>query len=270
MKKTILFFGAALSFLGLTAFGLMNWKGSETTHLDASIDEGVVLYSQNVQKIDNSIFKDILFDLSPRFAPMKKVTLRKARAITDFFDANEIKEMTTLKSVDIVVIKNERQTNIREIGYSEQLNEAQLELLRGFDYSSNFSIKASFKKINTETGKLEDASLNPHLTVVPEKQAVYINGTGALMTYLKENSKEALLNVEADKLRPAKLYFTVTIEGTIANIRLDNHSGYKILDETLVSLISKAPGIWLPAENAEGKKVIQELVISIVIKGMGC
>ena len=90
------------------------------------------------------------------------------------------------------------------------------------------------------------------------------------MDYLKNHSLEARTkaNVVAEKLKPAKLYFTVSKTGTIENVRLDRSSNYPIVDEAMIELIKNAPGEWLPAENEKGEKVEQELVVSFGL--MGC
>ena len=74
--------------------------------------------------------------------------------------------------------------------------------------------------------------------------------------------------MQADKLQPAKLYFTVSKEGMIENVRLDRTSNFPAVDETMIELITNAPGKWIPAENSKGEKVDQELVVSFGL--MGC
>lgn len=268
MKQRILVFCTVLAALGLTAFGVINWNDSETNQLEAPVNEDLVMHTVALEKTNKRIFTDFVYDVGPRFAPMKKGKLDTVKSINDFLSEDEIQKMVTLKSVNISIVENERQTNISEIGYSNELTEAQLKLLQSFDYSTNFSIRADYEKMNAETGKLEVDYSNPHLTIVPEKQAKNVHGKYALIEYLKKNSKEAIADVQKDRLRPAKLHFTVTKKGTIENVRISNHSGYPAVDKTMIELISKAPGEWEPAENTKGEKVNQELVISFGL--MGC
>ncbi|PHS04082.1 MAG: hypothetical protein COA88_14525, partial [Kordia sp.] len=107
-----------------------------------------------------------------------------------------------------------------------------------------------------------------HLTIIPEKQAVHIDGKNELKKFLKENSKKSRTNVVPEKLRPAKLYFTVTKNGSIKNVKLDRSSGYPLLDEKIIELINNTSGKWKPAENYKGEKIEQELVVSFGL--MGC
>ncbi|WP_185956540.1 energy transducer TonB [Changchengzhania lutea] len=115
---------------------------------------------------------------------------------------------------------------------------------------------------------MENSYSTPHHTIVPEYQARYKSGKEALATFLKENTKNVTANLDAKKLQAAKLFFTVTKSGTIENVKLDRPSGYPEVDEAMVDLINKAPGIWIPAINYKGEKVDQELVVSFGL--MGC
>jgi hypothetical protein len=148
------------------------------------------------------------------------------------------------------------------------MNEAQLKMLKSFDYSTNIKIRADFLEKNEISGKLEYSYTTPHLTVVPEKQALYIDGKDALMKFLREESKTSRADVVPENLQPANLLFTVTKKGTIENVRLDRTSNYEMVDKKMIELITTAPGKWQAAENAKGEKVDQELVVSFGL--MGC
>ena len=268
MKKSIIIFCAVLVTLGLTAFGVLNWNDSMTDQVETSVSEDVAINTQVIGPINKRIFSDFIYDVGPRFGPIKKGDLDKARTFDDFISEEHAKRIVSYKSLSVIYIINDEQSEIRETGYSDELTAAQLELLRSADYSTNFLIRADYQQKNTETGALEDSYSTPHLTIVPEKQAAYVNGKDALMAYLKENSKEVRTNVQADELQPAKLFFTVTKNGTIENVKLDRSSNYPAVDNKMIELISKAPGTWEPAENAKGEKVDQELVVSFGL--MGC
>lgn len=115
--------------------------------------------------------------------------------------------------------------------------------------------------------QLEKSRSTPYLAVIPEKQAEYEGGRDALMEYLKENSREARASQQMDKLKPFKLFFTVTKKGTIENVKLGGTSGYLAIDNTMIELITKAPGKWKSAENSKGEKEDQELVVSFGLTG---
>ena len=268
MRKSILIFCTVLAALALTAFGVMNWNSSTTDQLETTVETDVAMHKIAVKKVNKKIFTDFIYDVGPRFGPMKKDKLDKATSINAFFNTEELQKMVSLKSLSIIVIIDDKQSDIRETGTSAALTEGQLKLIQSFDYTTNFLVRADYQKINKKTGELEDGSSTPHQTIVPEKQAEYVDGEVALIQYLREKSKEAIANVEEDKLQPAKLFFTVTEKGAIENMRLDRPSGYPAVDKTMIELISKAPGKWQPGENVKGEKVSQELVVSFGL--MGC
>jgi len=220
------------------------------------------------EKVKNRIFTDFIYDVGPRFGAIKKREVDKATSITTFFDKKQLQSITSLKSVSIILIKNDKRIDTKTIGYSEKLTIAQLKLLQSFDYSTNFLIRAEYQQRNKETGNLENSYSTPHLTIVPEKEANYIKGIDALKKFLKEKSEIARIDVDAEKLRPAKIYFTVTKKGTIENVKLDRPSGYPLVDEKMIELINNTPEKWNPAENYKGEKVDQELVVSFGL--MGC
>ena len=142
------------------------------------------------------------------------------------------------------------------------LTPAQLELIQPIDYSANILIRADFQENNKVTSALSHYYFTPHISIVPEKEANYILGKAALINYLKVNSKEKIALVEPGNLKGGKLYFTVTKDGNIANVELAATSGYPTIDNTMLNLMNTVPGMWLPAENANGEKVAQKLVFS--------
>ncbi|PTM08999.1 MAG: hypothetical protein DA407_06740 [Bacteroidetes bacterium] len=268
MKKSILIIFAGVITLGLTAFGIMQSNNSEVNELSES--NTIVMSTTADNKIADKIFTDFIYDVGPRFSPIKKTDLDKITSFNDIIGEEHANRIVEYKWVTVVLIIDDKESNVREFGTSDVLTEAQLNLLHSFDYSTNLMIAADYQGKNKETGVLEDTHWTPYLTIVPEKQAEYSEGQDALKVYLKESSKDSRdrANVDPEKLQPAKLYFTVTKNGTIENIKLDRTSNYPLVDYTMIELITKLPGTWIPAENHEGEKVDQELVVSFGL--MGC
>lgn len=290
MKKSILVFCAVLITLSLTAFGVINWKGLKTEKTNTSEIKDIAInsttekkenpnsnyegpvgpvFKSDTVKVKPKVFEDFIYDVGPRFEPFKKSDIRKAKSIEDFFKWEELQSIVQLNFVEIILIENDRQTEKREIGYSNIFTEAQLKLIQSFDYNSHFNIRMEYQKKDS-SGQLEHKFNSPHLTIVPEKTATYSDGYDVLKRFLKESSREARIkaNVDPMKLQAAKLYFTVTKEGNIENIRLDRTSKYPLVDKKMIELISKTPGTWIPAENEKGEKMDQELVVSFGL--MGC
>ena len=267
MKKNIIIFCTVLTTLSLMAFGVIKWTDPETDQLEIKTTKVVTSDSQVKEKIKVGTFSDFIYDVGPRFGPIKKGDLDKARSIDAFLDEEQMLAMVSLKSVSVIIIKDDKQSDIRETGYTKELTSAQLKLIHSSDYSTNFLIRMEYQQKNKETGKLEDSYSTPHMTIVPERQAVYVNGKDSLIEYLKEYSEAVRVNVESEKLKPAKLFFTVTKNGAIKNVKLDRSSNYPSLDKRMIELINEAPGYWEPAQNSKGEKVDQELVVSFGLIG---
>ena len=250
------------------AFGFINRNNSETDQAETTVNEDVAINTPVIEKINKRIFSDFIYDVGSRFRVIKKRDLDNVRSFSDFIGEDHAQRIVYYKSLSVTILDGDKQTDIKETGNDGVLTAAQIKLLQSADYSTNLLIRAEYTEKNKETGELENSYWTPYLTIVPEKQAVYVPGKDALLEYLKEYSKEARVNVQADKLKPAKLFFTVTKKGTIENVKLDRTSGYPSVDKTMIELIIKAPGKWEPAEDANGEKVDQELVISFGL--MGC
>ena len=267
MKKSILVFCAVLTILSLSSCGYLSDNGLETDQLEPSISGDLASNTQTIESVKKKVFTDFIYDIGPRFGPIKKVDVDKARTFDAFLDEEQLEKIVYLKSVNIIRVIDDKESGIREIGYSDKLTDAQIGLLQSFDYSTNFLIRAEYQQKNESINKLENSYATPYLTIVPEKQATYANGKAALKEFLEANSQDVRANVERDKLQPAKLFFTVTKNGTIENVRLDRTSGYPSLDEKMIELITKTPGEWEPAKNTKGEKVNQELVVSFGLIG---
>lgn len=250
------------------AFGFVQSESSEPNKVNIPATLNLASNQGPSQNMDFRFFSDFIYDVGPRFGPIKKGDLNKFTSFADFMEDDDAKQVLTYKFVEVIIIENDKETSTRESGNSAELTSAQVNLLRTSDYSTNLKIRADVTQKNRQTGKPEDSYWTPHLTIVPEKQAVYVDGKDSLMEFLRENSKESWVHVVKDKLQPARLYFTVTKNGTIDNVTLDSSSNFPEVDKRMTELIKQAPGKWQPAENKKGEKVPQELVLFFGL--MGC
>ncbi len=269
MKKNILIISAVIITLNLTAFSVISKK---TVINETQTLKDLAITTSVIKEEDPIKFTGFIYDVSPRFEAIKKTDIDKATSISDFIDAETIDNIVDLNSVNIIVIKDEAQSRIREMGYEKELTAAQIKLLESLDYASGFTIRSEFTKYNKETGELENSFSGPHFTIVPEQQAVYTSGNDVLVDYLKLNSKNTVAeaNVIIEKTRPVKFYFTVTKHGTVENVSVDRSTNYPLIDKNMIEVIKSTKGKWIPAENSKGEKVDQELVVSLGVKGLGC
>ena len=265
MKKSILIFCIALTTMSLMAFGFINWNDPEKDLVETSV---IKVGAFDKQFINDKARPDFFYDVDSRYrGTISKEDLDKVSSMADFLPKEQIKSIVSFHSVTIIFIDDNYESIISEAGESGVFNAAQLKLLQSAAYSTNILIRAEYQEKNEYTGQLYDNYTTPHLTVVPEKEAVYVSGKDALIEYLKENSKDQTTIVTEDKLQPGKVCFTVSRNGTISNVNLSATSGYPSVDKTMIELITHAPGKWEPAANSKGEKVDQELVFSFGIVG---
>ena len=243
MKKNILIFCTVLTMLSLTAFTYIN------------LNEPITC-----QKVAKQVGFDLFYNVDSRFkATISKEALHKATSVLEIVPKEaENWWKASFQTVKVTVIQDGDE--MYALGDNKVLNAAQIKLLQSTDYSNNFYINARSKNSD-----FDDYAYS--ITIIPEKEAEYIHGYDALITYLKENSREKTAIIKENQLQPGKVSFTVTKEGTIANVKLTSTSGYASVDKMLIELIKNMPGKWNPAENSRGEKVEQELVFFFGLEG---
>ncbi len=84
----------------------------------------------------------------------------------------------------------------------------------------------------------------------------------ALENHLKETSKSLVKHVKSDKVGRGRIFFTVTNNGSIADVKMVETSNYSDVDEALIKIVKNLPRKWTPAQNENGKKVDQEFVFT--------
>lgn len=261
MKKSIIIFGITLAILSLLILGFTNWNNNETNVPTNSKD--LVLENLNIIGPNPKAIPDLYYGVDSRFAAVKKSEIAKATSIYDFLNAGEKEQIVNIKSVNLTVIKDNQLSELHELGTTDQLTKEQKKLLRSLDFFNHFTIRTEFKGKNMETGVIEDKFFGPHITIVPETQANYVDGKEALITYLKESSLDAMYAIKDDKINAVKFSFIITKEGKVTDVKHDAMTtGYPTIDDKFIELLKNIPGKWTPAENANGEKMEQELVFT--------
>jgi hypothetical protein len=257
MKKSVITIGTILIILGLLITGCTNQNDSEINNKDLALE---------TKNIEGPILKDIpdlYYGVDARFAAVKKADIHNATTIYDFLNDGEKEQIEHINSVDVIIVKDNQLSHISAYGTDANLTDAQKKILRSTDYFSHFTVRTEFKGKNKETGKLEERFFGPHITVAPEKQAIYNDGKESLINYLKDNSKENMNVIKRDNLGAIKLSFIVTKNGTVTNVKHDAMTtGYPSIDERFITLIQNIPGEWTPAQNAKGEKIDYEFVFT--------
>jgi len=270
MKKNIIIFSAALVTLCLTAYGFINRNNTEAILLETPVFEEVAVNIQAKEKIKKRIFTDFIYGVGPRFGAIKKEDLENKNFFSDYIGEEHAQKIVSFKSLSVILLDGDKKTDVRETSNSGLFTDAQISLLQSFPYSSNILIWAEYIEENKENNTIEKAHWTPHLTIVPEKQAICIGlgGKDALSNYLKGSIMEYTVDIDPEELQPAKLFFTVTKNGNIENVYLDRTSNFPEIDKKMIELVTNAPMTWEPAENSHGDKIDQELVVSFGL--MGC
>lgn len=268
MKKSITILSAAIATLSLAAFGWMNSNTAMSVHENSELKQRGSMDIEVPTIPAEQAEVELFYDLASRF--MRTVTkgeLDMAESFLDIVPEDPKRTIVSYYSVSVTLLDDYYGTIISETADSKELSAAQINILRSVDYSTNILFKAEYKEKNRETGELEDSYTTPHLTVVPEKQAVHNLGKDALIAYVKENTKKFAGIVEDDKLQPGKVTFTVSKAGNVTDAKLTSTSGYPAFDDKMLELVGSMPGAWEPAKNSVGEKVDQKLVFSFGIIG---
>jgi len=252
MKKNILIVCAVFATFSLMAFSYINWDS--TTNKDKISCNKTSVLNHSFEQPD----LDLFYGIDTRFiAKVSKEKLGNSTSIIDILPKEETLNKENFQNVRVSILGENETT---EIGQSDVLNAAQLEILQAADYSTNIRITSDCKTKNRFTGRLVSYDLVYYITIIPENQAKYKDGDDALIEYLKENMKDKTGIIRKDNLKPGQVSFTVTKSGTIENAQLESTSGYTLIDNALVELVSTMSENWNPATNSKGEKVDQQLI----------
>jgi hypothetical protein len=263
MKNSILLFGAVIITFSLMAYGSMNWNNDGTSTRELSTCNPVISESGIVNSMNKEDDLELFYNVRNRWSTMTKEDLNKVESIFDILREDPKHARDSFRNVRVDILDNDRDVRdvrISEMGQSEILNKAQLELLHSLDYSTNVRISALDKKTNVITGEVIVDSVLHYMTIIPEQEAEFKGGFEVLIQYLKESTKEKAAFIEKYKLQPGKVFFTVTKNGAISNVEIIATSGYPSVDKELVNTITNMPRKWNPAANSKGENVDQEFV----------
>ena len=61
---------------------------------------------------EKEIFTEFIFDVGPRFNPIKKTKVDDARTISDFLDSQAVASIVSLQSVNVALVENDSQTDV--------------------------------------------------------------------------------------------------------------------------------------------------------------
>jgi hypothetical protein len=205
----------------------------------------------------------IHYDLDSRFLlTVTKEQLRAAKTVDDIVPGHLEQGGLSYSSVSIRTVEREGGSEIVVPGTDTVLNAEQLKLLWSLDYSDNFMIQVRARANFGGAGTTSTDYFTPHVTIVPEQEAANSLGREAMIAHVQHGTSAFVYRVDANTLRSGKVYFTVTKDGAVTDVRLTESCGYPLLDKQVLELLHTLPGTWRPATNAAGEAVEQEYVFS--------
>ena len=194
--------------------------------------------------------------------------LSKANKLSDVIKDYPSNWISDYASVTITTIINNESVSVKS--NDETITSAQKELLLKADMPASFIIDVAYKSKNAVTAKAYDDRLTMYgvmvteiteqrVAITPAKEAEFKGGYESLISYLKENSAEAMKNEPA-----AAIVFTIDEEGKAQNLIMTKSTENEALDNLLKEMILNMPK-WNPAENKYGKNTTQSFEFSIGI-----
>lgn len=209
-----------------------------------------------------------VYSLKPRFNTITKSELRNARSFADFIGQEHANRIVKYKRLNVILLDGDEKTDVQETGTSGTFNKKQLALLQSFEHSTNILLWADYVEKFDFSEDLFTETWTPYLTIVPETQTSYSNGNESLLQEIQDKSMKLWSKVDTNNLKPARLFFTVSKDGVLKDLYIDNSCGYGHMDEAMKAFIQNSSGNWIPAKDENGNPVDQELVLSY--GALGC
>lgn len=262
MKKGILVSCTAIIAIISAIFGLMNFSTTNMRIGQSTCAGPNEIHVVNPPVITEIIEEELFLKVDSRFInTITKENLHEAKSVVDIYPSRATEFALEFNSIELHVNQNGEET--MEYGENEDLNDAQLNLIKTTGYHTNLQLNSYVQLKNPTSGLLETKHLTYAISVVPEKQAQYLEGQNELYKHIRENtaSHTAVYNPSVYHYQPGKVRFTITAEGTLVDAKLTSTSGYDELDELLLELVNSLPANWEPAMNAKGERVDQQLVL---------
>ncbi|PCJ65304.1 MAG: hypothetical protein COA58_10625 [Bacteroidetes bacterium] len=263
MKKSLMKIGVVSIAVGLIASGYINKQYTneakdvnELGILDCKIESESENVEVLVEEATASVENNFVYTIAGKHGfPITKEKFEDAKSIKDIIDYYPSSWITNYVSVEILVSCKGEELSV--IGADDILSKEQKKILSNADIGTDIVINVKHKTSNPITSEVEDHEMNVSMTIIPEKEAEYVEGYDLLVSYLKENSEEYFSQRDFSELDFTRLIFTINKEGMAENIHVERTSGNDEVDAVLVDLIVEM-GEWKPAEDAKGSKVEQE------------
>lgn len=170
---------------------------------------------------------------------------------------NNYPNIVNVVFVDITTVSKGQKVSAHST--NEQLTPEQKSMLLSADMSSNIELSISFVyKYYGGDSEVKEGKIA--VTVVPEVEAHYTGGGAKelfkyLIGYVKKQNPSG---IKPDAIQNASVLFTVTEDGSLADIKLRQQSGDRKTDKLLLEAVKSMPK-WKPAQNAKGTPIKQTI-----------
>lgn len=217
----------------------------------------LVFAQNNLSTIDFEVNK-----ITPPIA-LSKQGLKEAKNLTDLNPRYPSNWVKAYKSVEITTIQDGKIMKAR--GQNDQLTQEQKSLMLDADVNTDISINIEYMPDNNlKTNELQSFSFS--LSVLPEKDAVFIGGNQELQRYLKKNMMDDIDPAVFNGYDLAVITFSVDEAGRIVDVQTFDNAYYSFKDENIEKILIEAlcnmPD-WQPASYANGRRVKQDFVLTV-------
>ncbi len=267
MKRKITYISIILVSIGFAAYGFMDRAPEPKQSASCCVNYAdIALFNPNFLDDDTvEVNRPSYYSVQSRY--MNQVTqtaLRGANWIDDLIPDYPSNWITHYISVNISSVRNGEE--IIAMSTSNELSKEQKDLINSLNPNADIAVQIRYKAINAATGHIEPLEMNVWMTLVPEKQAEFVGGYDALLSYL-ENKGMALIGKDVlNRLRPSSVIFVINEAGKVEEATMSTTTGSALIDKTLIGLVNNMPK-WKPAEDVNGKTVSQEFQLAVGMPG---
>ncbi|MDF2438442.1 MAG: hypothetical protein K0Q95_2818 [Bacteroidota bacterium] len=179
---------------------------------------------------------------------------------------------TIIEYVAIEIVCRNNGKEVRAKSTDDILTTEQKKILNSADLGADILIKIKFRYkgwVNAKYKSGEDIKEGSYSVVmVPETEAEYPGGIDKLSSFLGQNIFNKLSSgKQISNFLRASVKFNVNENGVVENVRIEQSSTDKAIDNLIRDAINKMP-VWKAAKDSQGIKVNQEFTLSF--NGGGC
>lgn len=287
MKTSILITGIVVSIIGFTAFGYsLNKQYDEPKYCTPPVSCSVNADTSKISfvNIEAPQAEEIAMKKDLWYAVLGKneQTYRQDEKYFSHTTQRKLRQASRLEEVILNYPKNwvseylsvEVWTTIdgkevSAIGKNDVLTEEQKTIFKNVDLNTSLlNVRVDYNSENAVTGEKEEKNLQFTINLIPEVEAQYNGGYEQLISYLRGNSLDKILDRDHEQLPMTALTFTVDKMGKPSAVQVKKTSGDEFIDDLLIKLVESMPA-WKPAKNYNGGVVEQNFELTVAASN-GC